>query len=222
VRGTDGALQTGSLSARDLPVHFPGVNLLLRTTLWLGAVVLVAAPAARTQTEQPGPRAHDGFWVGFSAGTGSARTFCDACTSNPWIRSSVSSLKLGGTPNQNLRIGAAIDAWGRSAGGYSEIEGNFTFSLYYYPSTTKGLYLTGGLGAAQYIYRTSPQVYGIGVGLTGGAGYDVPLGRHIFLTPCVVYTWGNVGNVEDQQTYETVAANWKQEFVSLEVGVSYH
>jgi len=101
-------------------------------------------------------------------------------------------LAIGGTVNPNLRLGGEVNAWVNeyhdSQSGYQVTEtlvgGLLTGQ--FFPARNLGLFVKGGLG----ISRSGSYVSGDDTGETGfaylgGAGYEIKLGRNIFLTPAV-------------------------------------
>ena len=180
-----------------------------------------AAPAARAQYSS---HRREGFWLGFGLGYGSSNVTCDQCGSGPRTEGVTGFLKLGGTPNRNLRVGVAVNGWWHDDGVVTESMANVTTSVYVYPAAG-GLFLTGGLGFSNYHWSDTYDNYapfdGIGWGFTGGVGYDIPLGRAVSLTPVVTYMYGGVGNVNEVGV-GTARTQWKQNVVDFALGVTFH
>jgi outer membrane autotransporter protein len=189
----------------------------MRVLALLG-VLVAAAPAARAQYHQR----RQGFWIGFGLGYGSANVSCDSCGSGSRTGGVTAFLKLGGTPSRHLRIGGAVNGWSHSSGGATETMANATASLYYYPVATSGFFLTGGLGFSTYGVDTSPSVSGTGWGFTAGAGYDFPVGRNVSLTPVANFVYGGVGELGIAGGGGTFATGWKQNFLDVGLGVTFH
>jgi Outer membrane protein beta-barrel domain len=186
-----------------------------RVLVLLGALTC-AASAARAQY----PQRREGFWLGLGLGYGSANITCDNCGSGSRMGGTTVFLKLGGTPSRNVRIGASINAWTHEVGGTTEAIGNVTASLFYYPVTRSGFFVTGGLGFAGYNLNSSPEVNGSGWGFTTGAGYDIRVGRNLSLTPVVNYVYGAL---EDFGVPGIGTAHgWKQNYVDVGLGVTFH
>jgi hypothetical protein len=174
-----------------------------------------AASAAQAQY----PQRRDGFWIGFGLGYGSANVSCDNCNSGPRLGGFTGLLKLGGSPSRDLLIGASLNGWSRQYGATTETMGNVTASLFYYPVTTSGFFLTGGLGFSGYSLDTSPKVSGSGWGFTAGAGYDFRVGRNVSLTPVVNLIYGQLG---DFAVPGGTARGWKQNVIDVGLGVTFH
>jgi hypothetical protein len=180
------------------------------------ALLSCAASAARAQY----PQRRDGFWIGFGLGYGSASISCDNCTSGSRIGGFTGFLKLGGTPSRNVLVGASLNGWTRATQGVNESIGNITASLFYYPVTASGFFVTGGLGFSAYNINSSPEVNGSGWGFTGGAGYDVRVGRNVSLTPVVNYVYGALGDFGVPGI--GTARGWKQNVIDVGLGVTFH
>src|SRR5947199_7974678 len=133
------------------------------------ALLSCAATAARAQY----PQRRDGFWIGFGLGYGSANITCDNCVDSSSVGSITGFVKLGGAPSRNLLIGGAINGWWRTNEGITETIANVTASVYLYPATRSGFFVTGGLGVSTYHANTFPASAGTGVGLPAGAGCDI-------------------------------------------------
>src|SRR5207248_4446703 len=159
------------------------------------AVLLAGLCAAASAARAQYPQRHDGFWLGFGLGYGSAGVTCDGCNRASRQDGVTGFLKLGGAPSRNLLIGAALNGWAHSDGSATERMANVTASLYLYPRRRSGFFVTGGVGLSNYHTSSTPSWDGTGWGFTAGAGYDLRFGRDVSLTPVVNYTWGDVGDV---------------------------
>jgi hypothetical protein len=52
----------------------------------------------------------------------------------------------------------------------------------------------------------------------GGAGYDIPIGRHTAITPMVTLTYGDVGDLSlNGQSFPT---KWKQTLVQFALSIT--
>jgi len=185
-------------------------------------IVFVAAfncAAAAAQAQYSHRR--EGFWLGFGLGYGSSNVTCDQCGSGPRVEGVTGFLKLGGTPNPNLRLGVALNGWWHDDGVVTESMANVTTSLSVYPVAASGLFVTGGVGFSSYYVNSAPSFDGVGWGLTGGVGYDIPLGRAVSLTPVVTYMYGGVGNVNEAGV-GTARTQWRQNVVDFALGVTFH
>jgi hypothetical protein len=97
------------------------------------------------------------------------------------------SLRFGGTVGQNLRLGAEVLSWINEEADAVESLSSLLFVAQVYPIKAAGLYFKGGLGIGRNAVSFED---GFDVGDTGfaglvGAGYELRLGRHIYLNPAV-------------------------------------
>ena len=175
-----------------------------------------AATAARAQY----PQRREGFWLGLGVGYGSANIACDNCNPGPRMDGYTAFIKLGGTPSRNVRLGASLNVWSHETNSLNESLGNITASVFYYPVTRSGFFLTGGLGFSAYNLDSSPEVNGSGWGFTTGAGYDIRVGRNVSLTPVVNFIYGALGDFDVSGV--GTARGWKQNVVDVGLGVTFH
>ena len=97
------------------------------------------------------------------------------------------SLRLGGTPSPHWRLGGEVSTWVNEDGPLTETVGGLQFIAQFYPSRRAGVFLKAGLGLGRS--EVEDDFGGVaddyGVGGSVGLGYDVRLGRHVFLVPSV-------------------------------------
>ncbi len=184
------------------------------------ALFSCAAAAARAQY----PQRRDGFWIGFGLGYGSANIRCDNCVDSSSVGGITGFVKLGGAPSRNLLIGGAINGWSRTNAGLRETIANVTGSVYLYPATRSGFFVTGGLGLSTYHANTFPSSDGTGLGLTAGAGYDIRVGRDVSLTPVVNLVYGTLGDFDVPASGGGLATarGWRQYVIDFGLGVTFH
>jgi len=90
---------------------------------------------------------------------------------------------------------------------------NATLSAMFYPSSTAGFYLKGGLGVA-YLQMATPigTAQETGIGSTWGAGYDIRLGSNFSLTPSfgLLFQTFEAGGIQSTNTMTlfTVGLAW--------------
>lgn len=146
-------------------------------------LALLALPAdARGQRTRP-----EGVWVGFGVGGGLSTSSEFSTLSQRWGGSFYA--RVGGTLSQRALLGAEFIAWGRKRDGLNPARGNLSLVALWYPAQTGPLFLKGGAGlAVASPLRASPAggmtTHGTqGLGLGGGGGAHLRLGRSVFLTP---------------------------------------
>lgn len=145
------------------------------------ALALTTAATAQDTTLR------DGFWIGFGFGMGLQPV--DGLN-NDRLVGGTGYLRLGGTPNQQFSIGGEIMGWARVRNDVMISRGNVMFVVMFFPSETSGFYLKGGVGPAGGTRVEIEPIWSTvwtetGVGTTAGLGFDLPIGRHLFLTPSV-------------------------------------
>lgn len=193
-------------------------------TLWrslaMAALLVLCGSTAWAQH----PQVRKGFWIGFGGGYGSAQFSCDGCGTSTREGSGVGDLRLGGVLSPKLLLGGDIVAWTKKESGATVTVGNVTAAVYYYPATSSGLFLKGGVGASMFHGEVSSTVTatadGKGFGFTFGAGYDLRVGRNISITPVGNFVWGHVGEVKTGST--VLASGWKQNFFEFGLDITFH
>ena len=132
------------------------------------------ASGQRTQARQ-------GVW--FNVGLGYGSLGCQDCGSREGGLSG--GLAIGGTLSSKVGIGAGTNGWSKSESGVTLTVATLTALIRFYPSTTGGFFLLGGLGIGQI--RASASGFGsateTGVGALLGLGYDFRVGNNVSLTP---------------------------------------
>jgi len=129
-----------------------------------------------------------GFWGALGVGAGGeAYDLRDGAGYSGELYRPTVSLRLGGTPSQYVRLGGEILGWIDDQGARTESISSFLFITQFYPAPTTGFYLKGGLGLGRHEVDFDNS---FGVGDTGfagllGAGWEVRVGRRIYLNPAV-------------------------------------
>jgi hypothetical protein len=182
-----------------------------------GGVLAQTMPSPSTGTrpdsELEAPK-HDGFWISFGLGGGAA--FNDDFFGET-RGGFASDLRLGGSPRQDVLVGGEFIGWTASEGDTDVSRANLMLSVLYYPSVQAGVYLRAGVGFAGRTAETTFSTGDLditatrdeaGLGLAGGVGWDVRLGRNFYLTPAVDFLIQAA--MDDQTTLLlfTVSATW--------------
>ena len=142
------------------------------------AVCADSADAQRSRAHNSNLR--DGFW--FSGGLGYGSLGCDGCTDREGSLSA--DLSLGGTLSQRWLIGVGSSSWTKTEQGVRLTVATLDARVRFYPSTTGGFFLTGGVGAGSMrgdfggISATET-----GVGTILGLGWDIRIASNASVTP---------------------------------------
>jgi hypothetical protein len=185
------------------------------------AVVGVSSPAWAGH-----PQERQGFWIGFGFGYGSAHgeASCEGCQGGDREGSFTGYFKLGGTLNKHVLLGMETNAWIKDEGGVTLSLGSVTGTATFYPQPSSGFFLKAGAGLS-YVSTDlqdgslSVSASKSGWGVLAGIGYDLRVGKNVSLTPCVNYYFGKPGDLTGDG--ETIGG-WKQNVVSVELGVTFH
>jgi hypothetical protein len=155
----------------------------------LTAVLATSAFAQQAQTRQ-------GFWVGGGMGYGSMGLSCDLCDGLGREGGLSGYAKLGGTLRQNILLGVEMNGWTKSESGARVTMGNFSGAAYWYPMPTQGLFIKAGAG---YSVLSTDDGTGTsddsGLGLLGGVGYDVRVGKNLSITPVANWFHGGFSGI---------------------------
>lgn len=194
---------------------------------------LVALLALATALAASDASAQDrrGFTFGFGGGWGSANATCDDCGKGDRENSGAGYFKAGYALNPQVVVGFEANVWSKT---YSVpgLDADGTLNMYnaagtvtYYPQAKNGFFVKGGAGGGflnMEIKNSGSSLsadMGKGLGLIGGAGYDIPLGRRVALTPAVNYWYGRLGSVK--VLGETFATGWRQNVVDVTIGLTF-
>jgi hypothetical protein len=126
-----------------------------------------------------------GFWLGFGLGPG---VNLSENLDGEKLWGGNGYLRMGGTPKRNLLLGGEAIGWAVDHRNVTLSRGNVHFVALLYPNVRSGFYLKGGIGGAQIARsrvqgntRTSTHKGGFGAGL--GLGYELQIGRNLYLVP---------------------------------------
>jgi hypothetical protein len=187
------------------------------------AVVTLAAVMAGTSTlqaqgrrdrdrglvelEQRGTRG--GFFIAGGLGAGAEQfKFADESEWSDKLTKPTLTLRLGGTPDQYVRVGAELFGWGAETD-----EGEETFAailgvVQFYPIKDAGLWLKAGAGYAESrIDHYDPDFFDIvesGFAWSVGAGYEIQLSRSVAIGPVVELYQGSFEQRDEPTLSERV------------------
>ena len=147
---------------------------------------LAVAGVAQAQNAQ----VRDGFWI--SGGLGYGMLGCEDCGDREGGMSG--GLSLGGTVSPRFLIGIGTSGWTKSQDGATLTVGLVDARVRFYPRTTGGFFLTGGVGVGSMrgsFGNLSATESGPGVIL--GLGYDWRVSPNASVTPY----WNGYGMKND-------------------------
>ena len=142
-------------------------------------------------------------------------------------------LRAGWALDPQLIVGGELNVWVKTAT-LDELEPTFDFqlniyqvsgTLTYYPQPRGGFFVKGGAGAAfmdadmKFLGSSMKLDLGRGLGLLAGAGYDIPVGRRIAVTPAVNFWYGRLGDLDFAG--ERLFSDWSHNVVDFTVGITF-
>lgn len=169
----------------------------------LAALLLLGTLALDTPLAAQESQEHRGLWGGFGLGTG-----VNGDEGNAWGFSGYG--RIGGTLSQRVLLGAESSGWIGSRGATDLYRSNFSGVILFYPRARGGFYLKGGagfsyittsisefttIGGVNYFSGVSQSETGFGA--TAGIGFDVRLGRNVYLVPEAAWYLQSVGDANN-------------------------
>jgi hypothetical protein len=166
--------------------------------------LLIATPThARAQAS-----AHSGPFVGLGVGYGSFG--CQTCgTRNS---SPAGYVKVGVSLGPRVRQALELSAWTKSENGDRITHGNLSVVVQAYPLAGKGLFLKGGAGFSRLVVKEAgvdESSSDAGLGVTGGLGYDIPIGGDFAISPYGSYQWGSFDGGTADHFQLGVGVTWR-------------
>jgi hypothetical protein len=143
------------------------------------AVCADSADAQRSRARNTNLR--DGLW--FSGGLGYGSLGCDNCGGEREGGLSA-DLSVGGTLSQRWLVGVGTSAWSKEDQGARVTVATLDARVRFYPSTTGGFFLTGGIGAGSMRGEFGGlSATETGVGTILGLGWDIRVAKNASVTP---------------------------------------
>jgi hypothetical protein len=199
-------------SLRSLQVTLPSSFLTL--LCWLAPLTTGWAqqpPAGLVEVKDGSRR---GFWFGAGLGAGGeSNDFIAGRGYSEAFYQPTVSLKAGGTVGRHLRLGGEVLSWINEEADAVESLSSLLLIAQFYPLKAAGLYFKGGFGIGRNAVEFDD---GFDVGDTGlaglvGAGYELRLGRHVYLNP----TLDLVGHTYDGRA----GGSYRERLVNFGLGV---
>jgi hypothetical protein len=123
-------------------------------------------------------------------------------------------------------VGAEFGGWIKDQGFFDarnivESIGTVAATGYYFPDPLSGFFVKGGVGVSWY-HANGPgtDLTGTGSGLVAGTGFDLSFGPHTSVRFVASHVWGDLGQIRGGGI--TFLRNWKQDIISLSVGLMVH
>jgi hypothetical protein len=128
-----------------------------------------------------------GFWFGIGLGAGGESNDLTGPGYSELFYQPTVSFRAGGTVSRHLRLGGEVLSWFDEQGDAVASLSSLLLVAQFYPLTSAGLYLKAGAGIGRNAVNFDD---GFDVGDTGfagllGAGYELRLGRRLYLNPTV-------------------------------------
>lgn len=162
----------------------------------------LAASSGRAQAQASHRYERKGFWFSGGLGYGSAGVGCTGCFGLTREDGVSGFLALGGTVSRHLLLGFESNGWTKSEGGATVSLGTGALSARIYPSVKDGLFVRVGAGlAGETVSASGSSDTHTGFGMSGGLGYDIPVGRKVAITPVAGITAGWLGRVGGVSNY---------------------
>jgi hypothetical protein len=155
------------------------------------AVVFATLLDVRAEAQRPH---RTGFWAELGSGPGAVRIGCGGCTDVTVSGGSTGDIRLGGTLTDHVLLGVEIFGFTDERFGFAPHDTSVTAEnssldavVLWYP-WHGGVFLKGGVGLANGRFTVKADAgqgavnEGTGVGLTFGAGFDLPISRRFAIT----------------------------------------
>lgn len=186
-------------------------------------LALLGSLVCATETLAQSTQEHRALWGGFGIGTG-----LNGSEGNNWGVSGYG--RIGGTVNQKVLLGAETFGWYGTRDAIDLYRNNLSGILLFYPSERGGFYFKAGAGltfittSANDFFTVGGVTYYSGVsqsqtgfGSTAGVGFDVRLGRNIYLVPELAWYLEVVG--DDGATFSVPSSI---NIFALTIGLVWH
>jgi len=162
-------------------------------------LALIAITAATTTVEAQGRRdrglveldregIRGGLYITGGLGAGGEQfKFSDESEWSEKLTKPTLTLRIGGTPDQSIRVGGEIFGWGAETDEGEESFAAILGTIQFYPMRDGGLWLKAGGGWAESAidFFNGARTAESGFAWTAGAGYEIQLSRSIAIGPAV-------------------------------------
>jgi hypothetical protein len=130
-------------------------------------------------------------WYTIGAGAGGNRISCQECESIERFWSGSGYLRAGGTVGEHVRVGGELVFWQKSLEGSEAYLRAIEGVVLWHPTPPGGFFGQAGLGLGRIrnVFTTggtTVRASETGLSVMVGAGYDLRVGKRIYLTPSVM------------------------------------
>jgi len=191
-------------------------------------IVAAAVVAASLTPSVARAQRHAGLWVSAGGGVGMAKLRCDTGCEDDSRTGGVLFLDGGFAANDKLLFGAEFNSWSKTFDvGATERSlrlNSFLATILFYPSESSGLFVKGGFGVSYAFVRgtsflVNPDL-GAGTGITYGVGYDIPIGKSVYLTPAFGVQHGFLGDALEVVGVP-ILRGWRHDIYQFTVGLTF-
>jgi len=195
-----------------------------KTCLLMSALLVTHSHRAHAQ-DRP---ARQGPWLDIALGYGSAHYSSDTLRGRN--QDGIDFIwDFGLTLSSRARAGIGVDQWMSSWGaGKNTWLTSFDILVYYYPFARRTFFLQAGAGSANYSVVHDPGFFaeradstyfsGTAWGVTGAAGWDIPVHGVLAIRPLLSYSYALPRNVHAPDG-TLIATGWRHHLLSLDLGL---
>lgn len=197
----------------------------MRTALRLPVLVVVVTALAvspllaqhrRPGIRESGPDGRSGFWGVLALGAGYEQVNFrnDGIGYSDPLGRGVVALRLGGTVSPHVRLGGEVGAWVNEDRELTETVGGLMLVGQFYPWERNGFFLKAGAGLGRSALTDDFGTLDEDSGFVGalGAGWDIRLGRRVFLVPTVDFA---------AYTFDGNGGDYDERITSISIGIAY-
>ena len=197
-----------------------------KTCFLMSALLLTYCERAHAQAR---PTRH-GLWMDVGLGDGSLHVSSDTLRGRS--QNGIDFVwDFGWTLSSRVRAGIGVDQWtSKWGGGKQNWITSFNILAYYYPLARRTFYLQAGAANADYMVVQVPgggeradSTYfsGTAWGITGAAGWDIPVHGILSVRPLLSYSYGPPRSLHSPDG-TLIATGWRHHLLSLDLGLVFH
>ncbi len=161
----------------------------------------------RGLVELGAPATRGGFFITGGIGAGAEQfKFADEAEFSESLTKPTLTLRLGGTPNSNVRVGAELFGWGSDEPDGFESFSTALVAFQFFPIRDQGLFVkaAGGVGRSGIEFDNGASTSETGFAWSLGAGYDIQLSPRFGLGPSIDFYQGSFTSRDEPTLKERV------------------